>query len=46
VKREVDMPKSKKEIKDQSVIVDLLHGCHVGRLGTIGRNGDPMTLTR
>lgn len=34
--------KSKKEIIDTSVIIDLLHACHVGRLGTVGSDGYPM----
>lgn len=36
------MRKSKKEIKDQSVIVQLLSTCHVGRLGTVGMDGFPI----
>jgi uncharacterized protein len=36
------MRKSNKEIKDQSVIADLLHTCSVGRLGTAGEDGYPM----
>lgn len=36
------MRKSKKEIKDRDVIIDLLNTCHVGRLGTIGKDGYPM----
>ena len=36
------MRKANKEIKDISLIVQLLKTCHVGRLGTIGRNGYPM----
>jgi nitroimidazol reductase NimA-like FMN-containing flavoprotein (pyridoxamine 5'-phosphate oxidase superfamily)/quercetin dioxygenase-like cupin family protein len=36
------MRKSRKEIKDRDVIIDLLNTCHVGRLGTIGRDGYPM----
>lgn len=36
------MRRNKKEIKDRSVIVDLLNTCHVGRLGTIGKDGYPM----
>ncbi len=36
------MRKWKKEIKDKAVIIDLLKTCHVGRLGTIGRDGYPM----
>jgi len=33
---------SKKEIKDKDLIVDVLNSCHVGRLGTITRDGYPM----
>ncbi len=36
------MRRSKKEIKDKSVIIELLNTCHVGRLGTIGKDGYPM----
>jgi len=36
------MRKSNKEIKDESVIADLLRSCHVGRLGTVDKNGWPM----
>ncbi len=36
------MRQSKKEIKDREVIIDLLHTCHVGRLGTLAGNGYPM----
>ncbi|MCL4536611.1 MAG: pyridoxamine 5'-phosphate oxidase family protein [Nitrospirae bacterium] len=36
------MRQSKKEIKDKAVIVELLNTCHVGRLGTIGKDGYPM----
>ena len=35
---------SKKEIRDQDVVRGLLAGCHVGRLGTIGKDGYPMTF--
>jgi nitroimidazol reductase NimA-like FMN-containing flavoprotein (pyridoxamine 5'-phosphate oxidase superfamily) len=38
----MQMRKSKKEIKDRDVIIDLLRRCQVGRLGTIGRDGWPM----
>jgi nitroimidazol reductase NimA-like FMN-containing flavoprotein (pyridoxamine 5'-phosphate oxidase superfamily) len=34
--------KANKEIKDVSVIVQLLKTCHVGRLGTIGSDGYPI----
>jgi uncharacterized protein len=33
---------SKKEVKDPDLIIGLLSQCHVGRLGTIGRDGYPM----
>ena len=36
------MRKANKEIKDDSVIEQLLKTCHVGRLGTIGRDGYPV----
>jgi nitroimidazol reductase NimA-like FMN-containing flavoprotein (pyridoxamine 5'-phosphate oxidase superfamily) len=36
------MRQSKKEIKDKNLIVNLLTTCHVGRLGTITRDGYPM----
>ncbi len=36
------MRKAKKEIQDRNVIIDLLSTCHVGRLGTIGKDGYPM----
>lgn len=36
------MRRSKKEIKDKSVIIELLNTCHVGRLGTITKDGYPM----
>jgi nitroimidazol reductase NimA-like FMN-containing flavoprotein (pyridoxamine 5'-phosphate oxidase superfamily) len=36
------MRRSKKEIKDKEIIVGLLNACHVGRLGTIGKDGCPM----
>ncbi|MCL4458128.1 MAG: pyridoxamine 5'-phosphate oxidase family protein [Nitrospirae bacterium] len=36
------MRRSKKEIKDKTIIVELLNTCHVGRLGTIGKDGYPM----
>lgn len=41
-KGEITMRQSKKEIKDKAVIIDLLSTCHVGRLGTIGKDGYPM----
>ena len=36
------MRKSNKEVVDTAVIVELLNVCHVGRLGTVGRDGYPM----
>ncbi len=36
------MRKSKKEIRDKNIVIDLLNTCHVGRLGTIGKSGYPM----
>ena len=36
------MRKANKEIKDVPVIEQLLKTCHVGRLGTIGRDGYPI----
>ena len=36
------MRRWKKEIKDNAVIIDLLNTCHVGRLGTNGKDGYPM----
>jgi nitroimidazol reductase NimA-like FMN-containing flavoprotein (pyridoxamine 5'-phosphate oxidase superfamily) len=36
------MRRADKEIKDNSAIKDLLDTCHVGRLGTVGRDGYPM----
>lgn len=36
------MRKANKEIKDPSVIMQLLRTCHVGRLGTNGKDGYPM----
>ena len=36
------MRKMNKKITDRSVISDLLNGCHVGRLATVGRDGRPM----
>ncbi len=36
------MRKLNKKISDQSVIIDLLNSCHVGRLATVGRDGWPM----
>jgi nitroimidazol reductase NimA-like FMN-containing flavoprotein (pyridoxamine 5'-phosphate oxidase superfamily) len=36
------MRRSKKEIRDRNVIVELLNTCSVGRLGTVTQNGYPM----
>lgn len=36
------MRKQKKEIKDRAVIIGLLNSSHVGRLGTVGKDGYPM----
>ena len=36
------MRQSRKEIKDSSVIIDLMNSCHVGRMGTIGEDGYPV----
>jgi nitroimidazol reductase NimA-like FMN-containing flavoprotein (pyridoxamine 5'-phosphate oxidase superfamily) len=36
------MRQAKKKIKDQEVVISLLKACHVGRLGTIGRDGYPL----
>ncbi len=36
------MRKSKKEILDKAVIIELLNTCHTGRLGTVGKDGYPM----
>ncbi len=36
------MRRWKKEIKDKAVIIDLLNTCHVGRMGTNGKDGYPM----
>ncbi len=36
------MRKSKKEIRDKNVIIELLNTCHAGRLGTVGKDGYPM----
>lgn len=36
------MRRNEKEIKDEAIIIDLLNTCHVGRLGTIGKDGYPM----
>ena len=36
------MRQAKKEIHDKELIRELLRTCHVGRLGTIGRDGYPL----
>ncbi len=36
------MRQSKKEIQDRRVVIELLNTCHVGRLGTVTRDGYPM----
>ena len=36
------MRKANKEIKDVSVVEHLLRTCHVGRIGTIGKDGYPL----
>ena len=36
------MRRTTKEIKNEGIIIALLNTCHVGRLGTIGKNGYPM----
>jgi hypothetical protein len=36
------MRQFKKEIKDMDVIINLLQTTHVGRLGTVGKDGYPM----
>jgi uncharacterized protein len=35
------MRRARKEIQDRAVVDNLLNTCHVGRLGTIGRDGYP-----
>lgn len=37
-----NMRRSEKEIKDKEIIIDVLNRCHIGRLGTIGKDGYPM----
>ncbi len=39
---DMGMRQAKKEIQDRDVITGLLQSCHVGRLGTITRDGYPM----
>jgi nitroimidazol reductase NimA-like FMN-containing flavoprotein (pyridoxamine 5'-phosphate oxidase superfamily) len=36
------MRQAKKEIRQRDVIVEVLNACHVGRLGTAGKDGYPM----
>ncbi len=36
------MRQAKKEIQDRAIIIGLLQTCHVGRLGTIGKDGYPL----
>ncbi len=36
------MRQSKKEIKDEAVIIELFNTSHVGRLGTISKDGYPI----
>jgi len=36
------MRRARKEMRDEASIFDLLTRCHVGRLGTTGRDGHPM----
>lgn len=36
------MRRSEKEIQDKAVIIDTLSRCHIGRLGTIGKDGYTM----
>ncbi|MFZ3064880.1 MAG: pyridoxamine 5'-phosphate oxidase family protein [Nitrospirota bacterium] len=36
------MHRSKKEIMDKAIIIDVLNRCHVGCIGTIGKDGYPM----
>ena len=36
------MRRSKKEIKDRNVVIEILNTSHVGRLGTTGKDGYPM----
>lgn len=38
----VTMRRSEKEIKDKSIITEVLNTCHIGRLGTISGDGYPM----
>lgn len=42
LKRVFLMRRFNKRITDYSLNIDLLHRCHVGRLGTVGRDGWPM----
>jgi len=36
------MRQAKKEIRQKDTVIDLLNTCHVGRLGTVGRDGYPV----
>jgi uncharacterized protein len=36
------MRKLNKKITDESLLIDLLNTCHIGRLGTVGKDGRPM----
>ncbi len=39
---ELSMRRAKKEVHDRGVLMGLLHTSHVGRLGTIGKDGYPL----
>jgi len=41
VEEEPSMRQAKKEIQDRAITIGLLKTCHVGRLGTIGKDGYP-----
>jgi nitroimidazol reductase NimA-like FMN-containing flavoprotein (pyridoxamine 5'-phosphate oxidase superfamily) len=36
------MRRAKKEIHDKAILIGLLETCHVGRLGTVGKDGYPL----
>ncbi len=36
------MRRAKKEIQDRTILIGLLETCHVGRLGTVGKDGYPL----
>ncbi|MBI3753287.1 MAG: pyridoxamine 5'-phosphate oxidase family protein [Deltaproteobacteria bacterium] len=36
------MRRKEKEIQNKAIIIDVLNRCHIGRLGTIGKDGYPM----